>query len=184
MHASLFAPIARGMGLIGTYILMTTLLVVLSARASASLVASVIATKLRAEERVYAGHETQKRTSTPRRIKVVARRTTTNRQQKAIQEAFDDIDQVEIATSIGVVKLISLQEMPMMQMRQFMMTPGDRKMVVLMDILQLCLINPSDWDKISVMPIKEVNRLIKNWMELSDGNSEVYNEEEEDEDDE
>ena len=57
-------------------------------------------------------------------------------------------------------------------------------MVVLMDILQLCLINPNDWDKISVMPIKEVNRLIKNWMDLSDGNSGVYNEEEDDEDNE
>jgi len=184
MHASLFAPIARGMELIGMYILMTTLLCVFSARAMATLVVSAIATQLPAKERVYAGHETKKRTSTPRRIKVVARRTTTNRQKKAIQEAFDDIDQVEIATSIGVVKLISLQEMPMLQMRQFMMTPGDKKMVVLMDILQLCLINPSDWDKISVMPIKEVNRLIKNWMALSDNNSGEQEDEEEDEEDE
>jgi hypothetical protein len=184
MNALLFAPVARVMELIGTYILLTSLLVVFSARASVTLVANAIATQLLAKERVYAGHETQKLTSTPRRIKVVARRTTTNRQKKAIQEAFDDIDQVEIATSIGVVKLISLQEMPMLQMRQFMMTPGDKKMVVLMDILQLCLINPNDWDKISVMPIKEVNRLIKNWMDLSDGNSGVYNEEEDDEDNE
>ncbi len=182
MHALLFAPVARGMELIGTYILLTTLLVVFSARASASLVANVIATKLLARERVYAGHETKKRTSTPRRIKVVARQTkTTTRQRKAIQEAFEEIDQVEVTTSIGVVKLISLQEMPMLQMRQFMMTPGDKKMVVLMDILQLCLINPNDWDKISVMPIKEVNRLIKSWMDLSDGNPQAYDEEDEEE---
>ena len=115
---------------------------------------------------------------------MATRRTTTTRQKKAIQEAFNEIDQVEIVTSIGVVKLISLQEMPMMQMRQFMMTPGDKKMVVLMDILQLCLINPNDWDKISVMPIKEVNRLIKNWMDLSDGSSVIHGDEEDEEDDE
>ena len=68
----------------------------------------------------------------------------------------------------------------MMQMRQFMLTPGDKKMVVLMDILQLCLINNEDWDKISVMPIKEVNRLIKAWMEMSDGKNSIFDDEDED----
>lgn len=68
----------------------------------------------------------------------------------------------------------------MMQMRQFMLTPGDKKMVVLMDILQLCLINNEDWDKISIMPIKEVNRLIKAWMEMSDGKDAIFDDEDED----
>ena len=111
---------------------------------------------------------------------MATRKTLTKRQEKMIVDSYNDIDQVAVETSIGVIRLISLQEMPMMQMRQFMMTPGDKKMVVLMDILQLCLINHEDWDKISVMPIKEVNRLIKAWMDMSDGKSAIFDEEDED----
>lgn len=133
----------------------------------------------------FAGKETLTTTSTQKRIKVAIRKTLTKRQEKMIADSYNEIDQVAIETSIGVVRLISLQEMPMMQMRQFMLTPGDKKMVVLMDILQLCLINNDDWDKISVMPIKEVNRLIKAWMEMSDGKNSIFEEDnDEDENDE
>ena len=130
-----------------------------------------------------AGKETSTTTSTRKKIKVAIRKTLTKRQEKMIVDSFNEIDQVAIETSIGVVRLISLQEMPMMQMREFMLTPGDKKMTVLMDILQLCLINHEDWDKISVMPIKEVNRLIKAWMDMSDGKAAIFIEED-DEDDE
>jgi hypothetical protein len=131
-----------------------------------------------------AGKETLTTTSTRKRIKVAVKKTLTKRQEKMIADSYNEIDQVAIETSIGVIRLISLQEMPMMQMRQFMLTPGDKKMVVLMDILQLCLINNEDWDKISVMPIKEVNRLIKAWMEMSDGKTSIFEDDEDDEEDE
>ena len=114
----------------------------------------------------------------------IRRGTLTKRQEKMIVDSFNEIDQVAVETSIGTVRLISLQEMPMMQMREFMLSPGDRKMTVLMDILQLCLINNEDWDKISVMPIKEVNRLIKTWMQMSDGKAVIFIEGDDDEDDE
>ena len=127
-----------------------------------------------------AGKETLTTTSTQKRIKVETRKILTKRQEKMIADSYNEIDQVAIETSIGVIRLISLQEMPMMQMRQFMLTPGDKKMVVLMDILQLCLINNEDWDKISVMPIKEVNRLIKAWMQMSDEKDAIFDDEDED----
>jgi hypothetical protein len=75
-----------------------------------------------------AGKETSTTTSTQKRINTMAtRKTLTKRQEKMIVDSYNDIDQVAIETSIGVIRLISLQEMPMMQMRQFMMTPGDKK---------------------------------------------------------
>jgi len=183
MNDSSPAPFAKAMGQVGTFICVTSLLTVLIVQEKVQYAGNALMTCLHAMAKGSAGKETLTTTSTQKRIKVAIRKTLTKRQEKMIADSYNEIDQVAIETSIGVVRLISLQEMPMMQMRQFMLTPGDKKMVVLMDILQLCLINNEDWDKISVMPIKEVNRLIKAWMEMSDGKNSIF-EEDEDENDE
>jgi hypothetical protein len=185
MNDSSPAPFAKATGQVGMFICVTSLLTVLIVQEKVQYVGNALTTCLHAMAKGFAGKETLTTTSTQKRIKVAIRKTLTKRQEKMIADSYNEIDQVAIETSIGVVRLISLQEMPMMQMRQFMLTPGDKKMVVLMDILQLCLINNDDWDKISVMPIKEVNRLIKAWMEMSDGKNSIFEEDnDEDENDE
>ncbi len=99
------------------------------------------------------------------------------RREKMINEAFRDIDQIEIQTSMGPVKLISLEEIPMAQMREFMMTPGELKMVAMAEIIQMCLVNPEDWDKkLELMSVKDMNRLIKQWMRVS-GDMSILDEE-------
>jgi hypothetical protein len=174
------APFAKATAQVGTFICVTSLLTVLIVQEKVQYVGNALMTCLHAMAKGSAGKETSTTISTQKRIKVATRKTLTKRQEKMIADSYNEIDQVAIETSIGVIRLISLQEMPMMQMRQFMLTPGDKKMVVLMDILQLCLINNEDWDKISVMPIKEVNRLIKAWMEMSDGKNSIFDDEDED----
>jgi hypothetical protein len=87
---------------------------------------------------------------------------------KMINEVFRDIDQIEIQTSMGPVKVISLEEIPMTQMREFMLAPGELKMIAMAEIIQMCLVNPEDWDKkFDLMSVKEMNRFIKQWMQIS-----------------
>jgi len=91
-----------------------------------------------------------------------------NRRMKMINEVFRDIDQIEIQTSMGPVKVISLEEIPMTQMREFMLAPGELKMIAMAEIIQMCLVNPEDWDKkFDLMSVKEMNRFIKQWMRVS-----------------
>jgi hypothetical protein len=91
-----------------------------------------------------------------------------NRRMKMINEVFRDIDQIEIQTSMGPVKVISLEETPMTQMREFMLAPGELKMIAMAEIIQMCLVNPEDWDrKFDLMSVKEMNRFIKQWMRVS-----------------
>ena len=91
-----------------------------------------------------------------------------NRRMKMINEVFRDIDQIEIQTSMGPVKVISLEEIPMTQMREFMLAPGELKMIAMAEIIQMCLVNPEDWDKkFDLMSVKEMNRFIKQWMQIS-----------------
>jgi hypothetical protein len=87
---------------------------------------------------------------------------------KMINEVFRDVDQIEIQTSMGPVKVISLEEIPMTQMREFMLAPGELKMIAMAEIIQICLVNPEDWDKkFDLMSVKETNRFIKQWMQIS-----------------
>lgn len=65
----------------------------------------------------------------------------------------------------------------MTQMRDFMMAPGEMKMVAMADIIQMCLVNPEDWDKkLELMSVKDMNRLIKQWMRISGDLSMLQNE--------
>lgn len=90
------------------------------------------------------------------------------RRMKMINEVFRDVDQIEIQTSMGPVKVISLEEIPMTQMRDFMLAPGELKMLAMADIIQMCLVDPDDWDrKFDLMSVKEMNRFIKQWMQIS-----------------
>jgi hypothetical protein len=99
------------------------------------------------------------------------------RREKMINEVFKDVDQIEIQTTMGTVKLISLEEIPITQMRDFMMAPGEMKMVAMADIIQMCLVNPEDWDKkLELMSVKDMNRLIKQWMRISGDLSMLQNE--------
>ena len=99
-----------------------------------------------------------------------------------INEVFKEVDQIEIQTSMGPIKLISLEEIPMTQMRDFMMAPGELKMVAIAEIIQICLVNPEDWDrKFDLMSVKEMNRLVKQWMQISGDMSRLDGDEDEEE---
>jgi hypothetical protein len=102
------------------------------------------------------------------------------RREKMINEVFKDVDQVEIQTRMGTVKLISLEEVPMTHMRDFMMAPGEMKMIAMAEIIQMCLVDPDDWDnKLEIMSVKDMNRLIKQWMQISGDLSMLTDESEE-----
>lgn len=86
------------------------------------------------------------------------------RQKKMIDMAFKEVDQVLVNTEFGKIRLISLDEMPMQQMKRFMRAPNEEKMAYMMDLMKICLIDPEDWDKISNLPIKKLNVIIQSWM--------------------
>jgi hypothetical protein len=119
---------------------------------------------LKTPEKVYAG-----KISIRRRTEEMVRKPTKKRIEE-INESYSEIDFITIPTSAGVITLVSLEEMPVMKMTTFLLTPSDQKMPALMDMLQTCATR-EDWDKISNMTVKEVNRILKRWMDLSSRSS-------------
>jgi hypothetical protein len=122
--------------------------------------------------RVYAGTKTQKIYLTQRRsIKMAKRKELTKKQKEMIDKAFQEVDKVYVETEFGPIGLISLDEMPMQQMKKFMTSPGEQRMTHMFDFLQICLVDPNDWDRISSLPVKKINRIIQQWMAGSDSDS-------------
>jgi hypothetical protein len=92
-----------------------------------------------------------------------------NRRVKMINEAFKDVvDLMEIQTTMGAVQLISLEEIPLLQMQEIMENSGEGRMLLMVEAFQLCLVDPEDWDrKFSSMSMKELNRIMQQWMVTS-----------------
>jgi hypothetical protein len=92
-----------------------------------------------------------------------------NRRIKMINEVFKDVvDLMEIQTSMGPVKLISIEEIPLLQMQEIMENPGEGRLMLMVDAFQLCLVNPEDWEnKFTSMSMKELNRVLQQWMSTS-----------------
>jgi hypothetical protein len=99
------------------------------------------------------------------------RKELTKKQKEMIDKAFHEVDKVYVETDFGIIGLISLDEMPMQQMKKFMLSPGEQRMTHMFDFLQICLVNPDDWDKISSLPVKKINKIIQAWMAGSDSDS-------------
>ncbi len=99
------------------------------------------------------------------------RKELTKKQKEMIDKAFQEVDKVYVETEFGPIGLISLDEMPMQQMKKFMTSPGEQRMTHMFDFLQICLVDPTDWDRISSLPVKKINRIIQQWMAGSDSDS-------------
>jgi hypothetical protein len=99
------------------------------------------------------------------------RKELTKKQKEMIDKAFLEVDKVYVETEFGLIGLISLDEMPMQQMKKFMTSPGEQRMTHMFDFLQICLVDPTHWDKISSLPVKKINRIIQQWMAGSDSDS-------------
>lgn len=95
----------------------------------------------------------------------------TRRQQQMIDRAFKDVETVSVDTDFGKIRLISLEEVPMTQMKRFMRAPHEERMSYMMDFMKVCLIDPNDWDKISSLPIKKFNVIVQSWMSGSEQNN-------------
>jgi hypothetical protein len=103
----------------------------------------------------------------------------TKKQQAMIDTAFSDVDQVTVNTEFGPITLISLDEMPIENMKKFMTSPSEQRVFHMMDFMKMCLINPADWDKLSNLPVKKINSIIQSWMIGSENRKETFEEEEE-----
>ena len=92
-----------------------------------------------------------------------------SRTEILIDDAMSAVEHVEVETDFGVLKIISLGEMPLDHMVMFSRADNDEKMPMMLDFIKICLVNPEDWEKIETQPFGKVNGILKQWMGKSSG---------------
>jgi hypothetical protein len=92
-----------------------------------------------------------------------------NKGKKFIEESLQAIDIVKIQTPFGPIELISMEELPHSKMASFMKAPVEEKLSSVMALMETCLVDPKQWDKINTLPVKHLNAMIHQWLSLSGG---------------
>lgn len=91
---------------------------------------------------------------------------------QGFEALFPEITTVILETSEGNFPIIGANEMPMSLMAKFVDTPDNQKIVMMTDLIQNCLVNPTDWDVLQNLSVFEFNDLIGQWMQKSHANDE------------
>jgi hypothetical protein len=91
--------------------------------------------------------------------------------KKFIEDSLKTIDTVTIITPFGNLELISMEELPHSKMVSFMKAPNEDKLSVVMTLMESCLVNPREWEKINILPVKHLNAMIHQWLEKSGGSN-------------
>jgi hypothetical protein len=88
--------------------------------------------------------------------------------KEQIDNSFDGIELVSLKTTFGKINVVSLSELPLATMIDFAKTPMEDKTAKILKLLQTCLVNPEDWEKIeSELTTREAMSLIPQWMAKS-----------------
>lgn len=80
---------------------------------------------------------------------------------------FPSVAYVSLETSEGEIGIIGLNEMPISAMAKFMEAPEHKKITFMSDLMQTCLLDPKDWEKIANVSVSEFTELIAQWMQKS-----------------
>lgn len=81
--------------------------------------------------------------------------------------SFDGIDVVKVPTTFGVMRIISINELPINYMIKVGITPEPEKMAQIIKLIETCMVDPKDWENFQQLSTKDVMKFINNWMRRS-----------------
>jgi len=88
--------------------------------------------------------------------------------KEQIDNSFNGVELVSLKTTFGKINVVSLSELPLATMIDFAKTPMEDKTAKILKLLQTCLVNPEDWEKIeNELTTREAMSLIPQWMAKS-----------------
>lgn len=88
--------------------------------------------------------------------------------EKDVDSAFGEFEFIELETSWGNFKILSMNEMPVSRMIEFGKLPDGEKTEFLLDMIDICISDPEKWNEIKPeFSVNETMRLISQWMQKS-----------------
>jgi hypothetical protein len=87
--------------------------------------------------------------------------------EELVDAAFDNVAIVHVPTENGVIPITSMSEIPMEKMMNFMLADNNDKLVQMFGLVELCLVDPKDFNKIQQLNTKKFMKFVDDWTERS-----------------
>ena len=87
--------------------------------------------------------------------------------EELVDAAFDNVAVVFVPLDDEEIQITSMSEIPIEKMMNFMLSDSNEKLIQMFGLVELCLINPKDFNKIQQLNTKKFMKFVDTWTEIS-----------------
>jgi hypothetical protein len=87
--------------------------------------------------------------------------------EELVDAAFDNVAVVFVPLEDEEVQITSMSEIPMEKMMNFMLADNNDKLVQMFGLVELCLVDPKDFNKVQQLNTKKFMKFVDDWTQRS-----------------
>jgi hypothetical protein len=87
--------------------------------------------------------------------------------EELVDAAFDNVAVVFVPLEDEEIQITSMSEIPMEKMMDFMLADNNDKLVQMFGLVELCLVNPKDFNKVQQLNTKKFMKFVDDWTQKS-----------------
>lgn len=87
--------------------------------------------------------------------------------EELVDAAFDNVAVVFVPLENELVQITSMSEIPVEKMMNFMLADNNDKLIQMFGLVELCLVDPKDFNKIQQVNTKKFMKFVDDWTQKS-----------------
>jgi hypothetical protein len=87
--------------------------------------------------------------------------------EELVDAAFDNVAVVFVPLEDEEVQITSMSEIPMEKMMNFMNADNNDKLIQMFGLVELCLVDPKDFNKVQQLNTKKFMKFVDDWTQRS-----------------
>jgi hypothetical protein len=87
--------------------------------------------------------------------------------EELVDAAFDNVAVVFVPLEDEEIQITSMSEIPMEKMMNFMLADNNDKLVQMFGLVELCLVDPKDFNKVQQLNTKKFMKFVDDWTQRS-----------------
>jgi hypothetical protein len=87
--------------------------------------------------------------------------------EELVDAAFDNVAVVFVSLEDEEIQITSMSEIPIGKMMGFMLADNNDKLVQMFGLVELCLVDPKDFNKVQQLNTKKFMKFVDDWTQKS-----------------
>jgi hypothetical protein len=87
--------------------------------------------------------------------------------EELVDAAFDNVAVVFVPLGDEEIQITSMSEIPVEKMMNFMLADNNDKLIQMFGLVELCLVDPKDFNKIQQVNTKKFMKFVDDWTQRS-----------------